>query len=132
MQHVVPAGAESGLVQGVTHSASRFGAAIAPPIVVLIMSQFGWRPVMILHLRRDRPAVVAGGWALTYRNLPEEHALVNKAELEAIRGIRRQRRHQSAADAKADAGAVAHAAALTEYVGDHVRLFHLRLLLWIF
>src|ERR1700689_5866690 len=34
-----------GLVQGVTHSASRFGAAIAPAIVVLIMSELGWRPV---------------------------------------------------------------------------------------
>src|SRR6516164_8953814 len=34
---------ERGFVQGITHSASRFGAAIAPPFVVLIMSQFGWR-----------------------------------------------------------------------------------------
>src|ERR1700751_3667457 len=39
---------ERGLVQGVTHSASRFGAAIAPPIVVTIMSQFGWRPVFYI------------------------------------------------------------------------------------
>ena len=39
---------ERGLVQGVTHSASRLGAAIAPPIVVLIMSEFGWRPVFYI------------------------------------------------------------------------------------
>jgi MFS family permease len=32
---------ERGFVQGITHSASRLGAAIAPPIVVLIMSQLG-------------------------------------------------------------------------------------------
>ena len=76
---------ERGLVQGVTHSASRFGAAIAPPIVVLIMSDLGWRPVFY----------ICGGvgilwslwWALTYRNLPEEHALVNRGELEQIRGL---------------------------------------------
>src|ERR1700752_815432 len=36
---------ERGLVQGVTHSASRLGAAIAPPIVVVIMSYLGWRSV---------------------------------------------------------------------------------------
>jgi sugar phosphate permease len=76
--------AERGLVQGVTHSASRLGAAIAPPLVVLIMSRFGWRPVFF----------ICGGvgliwslwWAVSYRNLPEEHRLVNPAELEHIRG----------------------------------------------
>src|ERR1700744_4236959 len=35
---------ERGFVQGITHSASRAGAAIAPPLVVLVMSQLGWRP----------------------------------------------------------------------------------------
>jgi sugar phosphate permease len=34
---------ERGLVQGITHSASRLGAAIAPPLVVLIMTELGWR-----------------------------------------------------------------------------------------
>jgi len=76
---------ERGLVQGVTHSASRLGAAIAPPIVVAIMSAFGWRAVFY----------VCGGvgilwslwWALSYRNLPEEHQLVNRSELETIRGL---------------------------------------------
>src|ERR1700722_8667944 len=37
-----------GLVQGVTHSASRLGAAIAPPIVVLLMTEFGWRSVFYI------------------------------------------------------------------------------------
>ena len=39
---------ERGLVQGLTHSASRLGAAIAPPIVVLIMSALGWRSVFYI------------------------------------------------------------------------------------
>ena len=76
---------ERGFVQGVTHSASRLGAAIAPPLVVLIMSQWGWRAVFL----------ICGAigifwslwWALSYRNLPEEHGMVNRAELERIRGL---------------------------------------------
>jgi sugar phosphate permease len=75
---------ERGLVQGVTHSASRLGAAIAPPIVVLMMSAFGWRSVF--YICGVVGLVWSLWWALTYRNLPEQHALVNKAELEAIRG----------------------------------------------
>jgi len=75
---------ERGLVQGVTHSASRLGAAIAPPIVVLIMSEFGWRPVF--YICGAVGLLWSVWWALSYRNLPEEHGLVNQAELELIRG----------------------------------------------
>jgi sugar phosphate permease len=75
---------ERGLVQGVTHSASRLGAALAPPIVVLIMSALGWRPVF--YICGAVGLLWALWWGLTYRNLPEEHPLVDKAELEAIRG----------------------------------------------
>ncbi len=76
---------ERGLVQGVTHSASRFGAAIAPPVVVLIMSQFGWRPVF--YICGSVGLLWSIWWGFTYRNLPEEHPLVNKAELASIRGF---------------------------------------------
>ena len=76
--------AERGLVQGVTHSASRLGAAIAPPLVVLIMSAFGWRPVF--YMCGAVGLLWSLWWVSTYRNLPEEHGLVNKAELERIRG----------------------------------------------
>jgi sugar phosphate permease len=76
--------AERGLVQGVTHSASRLGAAIAPPIVVLIMSEFGWRPVF--YICGAVGLLWSLWWSLTYRNLPEDHPLVNKTELIDIRG----------------------------------------------
>jgi sugar phosphate permease len=76
---------ERGLVQGVTHSASRLGAAIAPPIVVLIMSELGWRPVF--YICGAVGFLWTLWWALTYRNLPEDHPLVNKTELQAIRGV---------------------------------------------
>src|SRR5207237_5722246 len=39
---------ERGFVQGITHSASRLGAAIAPPLVVLIMTTLGWRWVFYI------------------------------------------------------------------------------------
>jgi sugar phosphate permease len=76
---------ERGFVQGITHSASRAGAAIAPPIVVGIMAVFGWREVFY----------ICGGigliWAVwfwfAYRDLPENHTMVNAAELARIRGV---------------------------------------------
>ena len=34
---------ERGFVQGISHAASRFGAAIGPPIAVAIMIHYGWR-----------------------------------------------------------------------------------------
>src|SRR5450756_1285479 len=76
---------ERGFVQGITHSASRVGAAIAPPIVVLIMTTLGWKSVF--YISGVIGIVWALWWYLAYRNLPEEHRLVNRAELEHIRGV---------------------------------------------
>ena len=76
---------ERGFCQGVTHSASRLGAAITPPLVVLIMTTLGWRSVF--YICGVVGLVWSALWYLAYRNLPEEHGLVNKAELEHIRGI---------------------------------------------
>jgi sugar phosphate permease len=75
---------ERGFVQGVTHSASRLGAAIAPPIVVLIITAFNWQAVF--YICGVVGIVWSVWWYFAYRNLPEEHAMVNKAELERIRG----------------------------------------------
>jgi sugar phosphate permease len=91
---------ERGFVQGITHSASRAGAAIAPPIVLLIMLGGQW-DVPYLNFSIAMPAlgwrsafVICGSfgllwaawWALSYRNLPEDHPMVNRTELETIRG----------------------------------------------
>ncbi len=75
---------ERGFVQGITHSASRAGAAIAPPIVLLIMINLGWRWAFLICGLVG--LVWSLWWSLSYRNVPEEHAMVNRAELEAIRG----------------------------------------------
>jgi D-galactonate transporter len=76
---------ERGFVQGITHSASRLGAALAPPIVVLITTTLGWRSVF--YICGAVGIVWSIWWYLSYRDLPEEHRLVNPAELEHIRGV---------------------------------------------
>jgi sugar phosphate permease len=76
---------ERGFAQGFTHSASRLGAAIAPPIVVLIVTTLGWRSVF--YICGAIGLVWAVWWYVSYRNLPEEHSMVNRAELAHIRGL---------------------------------------------
>ena len=75
---------ERGFVQGITHSASRLGAAIAPMLVVVIMTTLGWRSVF--YICGALGLVWSVWWYLSYRNFPEEHALVDRAELAYIRG----------------------------------------------
>jgi len=76
--------AERGFVQGITHSASRLGAAIAPPLVVLIITTLGWRSVF--YVCGAVGVVWSIWWWFSYRNLPEEHGLVNTEEVAHIRG----------------------------------------------
>jgi len=75
---------ERGLVQGVTHSFSRFAVAIVPFIAVSIMVAFGWRWIFYLFgLGGVTWAVV---FYFSYRNRPEEHDGLNELELVHIRG----------------------------------------------
>ena len=76
---------ERGLAQGISHSASRLGAAIAPPLVVAIMIHFGWRAVF--YLCGGLGFVWSILWYFSYRNLPEEHAWASKNEIEYVRGL---------------------------------------------
>jgi sugar phosphate permease len=89
---------ERGFVQGITHSASRVGAAIAPPVVLFIMfgGQLSWLPSISLPPLGWRSVFYICGalgfvwslwWYLSYRNLPEEHGMVSRAELAHIRGL---------------------------------------------
>jgi sugar phosphate permease len=77
--------AERGIVQGVTHSASRLGAAIVPPITVAIISAWGWR--WVFYIFGAVGVLWAILWYITYRNMPEENKGTNKAELAHIRGL---------------------------------------------
>jgi MFS transporter, ACS family, glucarate transporter len=73
---------ERGLAQGVTHAGSRLGAALTPPIVVLIIAGFGWRAAFVVF--GFLGAIWSAGWYFYYRDTPEEHRAVNAAERELI------------------------------------------------
>ena len=76
---------ERGFVQGVTHAASRFGAAIGPPLAVAIMIHYGWR--VVFYVIGFISLVWSLLFSLIYRNTPEEHKHVSRSELALIRGV---------------------------------------------
>ena len=76
---------ERGLVQGVCHSASRLGAAVAPPFAVAVITTFGWR--FVFYTCGVLGLLWSVLWVLNYRNAPEEQASVSRAELAYIRGV---------------------------------------------
>lgn len=79
---------ERGLVQGVSHSASRLGAAIAPPLAVAIIATFGWR--WVFYICGALGVLWSVLWYFNYRNSPEEQPSVSRAELAYIRGVDEQ------------------------------------------
>ncbi len=73
---------ERAFAQGLTHAGSRLGAALTPPIVVLMIIAYGWRAPFfafgVLGL------IWAAIWYWYYRDSPAEHAGVNAAERRLI------------------------------------------------
>ena len=68
--------------QGFQHAGSRFGAAVAPLIVMFLIARFSWQSVFyILGLVGILWAAV---WYRYYRDDPHDHAQVNEAELQVI------------------------------------------------
>jgi sugar phosphate permease len=74
---------ERGFAQGITHSFARLGGAVTPPIVLAIVSRYGWRAAFVVL------GAASGAWTLlwvaTFRDRPEDHPRVSAAELIAIR-----------------------------------------------
>ena len=77
---------ERGRMQGITNGATRFAVAVTPLVAINIMSVFGWRP--IFYIFGSLGAIWAIVFSRIYRNRPEEHKRVNRAELALIRGDR--------------------------------------------
>jgi MFS transporter, ACS family, glucarate transporter len=73
---------ERGFAQGVTHAGSRLGAALTPPIVVVLIATYGWRAPFLLF--GTLGVVWSAAWFFYYRDTPEQHAGVNLAEREMI------------------------------------------------
>jgi sugar phosphate permease len=76
---------ERGRIQGITHFFSRFAVAVTPFIAGSILLAFGWRA--IFYIFGSLGIVWALAFNAFYRNLPEEHKGVNRAELARIRGV---------------------------------------------
>ena len=65
--------------QGLHTFGCQVGAAIAPPIIVVLMTAFGWRPALFWSAL---PALgLVALWAWYGRNSPHEHSSVSAAEL---------------------------------------------------
>ena len=79
---------ERGFAQGITHAGSRLGAALTPPIVVLIIAKFGWRAAFLVF--GVLGLIWSMVWFLYYRDTPAEHRGTNQAERDLI-GAGRQR-----------------------------------------
>jgi sugar phosphate permease len=75
---------ERGFAQGVTHAASRVGAALTPALVVLLMVRFGWRAPFLLF--GFLGLLWAAAWFYYYRDTPAEHGRVNAEERRLIEG----------------------------------------------
>src|SRR5215469_16539890 len=76
---------ERGRIQGTTHFFSRFAVAVTPLVAGTIMLASGWRA--IFYIFGSLGLIWSLGFVLYYRNRPEEHSGVNKAELGEIRGL---------------------------------------------
>jgi sugar phosphate permease len=76
---------ERGRIQGTTHFFSRFAVAVTPFIAGSILLAFSWRA--IFYIFGCLGVVWAIAFSFFYRDLPENHKGVNRAELARIRGI---------------------------------------------
>ncbi|MGF6267314.1 MFS family permease [Paraburkholderia youngii] len=68
-----------GMAQGITHSSARLGNAIAPMLVLALMTAFNWR--FSFYLLGAMSAVWLVLWYLTYTERPADHPRITRAEL---------------------------------------------------
>lgn len=79
---------ERGVVQGISFSGARLGAAFALPGVAWLVETLGWRETFLLLMAIGFVWAVA--WFLWFRDQPENHPGVSRAELEWILSRRQQ------------------------------------------
>lgn len=71
-----------GYIQGITHSASRLGAALAPPIVTAVVLWAGWRAAFIVCGVAALLWCVV--WWIIFRDDPRDHPAVDAGKLEDL------------------------------------------------
>jgi sugar phosphate permease len=70
---------DRGFVQGITHSSSRLGNAVAPTLVALLATLYSWRLSFIIVGVMTAVWIVL--WVRYYRDDPRAHRGINEAEL---------------------------------------------------
>jgi sugar phosphate permease len=73
---------ERGFAQGITHSFARLGGAVTPPIVLAIVSRYGWRQAF--YVLGAASLAWTALWLASFRDSPDQHPWVTEAELEVI------------------------------------------------
>ena len=80
-----------GFAQGITHSFSRVGNALTPPLMAALLAVVSWRGSFFILSLTSFAWLIA--WAIYFRNDPREHPSVTSAELKTLpapaRGPRR-------------------------------------------
>ena len=71
-----------GFAQGITHAAARIGNAVAPGVIVLVMTTWGWRESFYICGAFSLLWVVV--WAMTFTEYPKEHRRITQAELHVL------------------------------------------------
>jgi sugar phosphate permease len=74
--------AERGFVQGLTHSFSRLGNAVTPPIVAALITAFSWRASF--WVLGGLSAVWMVVWLWYFRDDPRAHPSITQAELDRL------------------------------------------------
>lgn len=68
-----------GFAQGITHSFSRLGVTVTPPIVLFLILYFGWRASFVIIGLISLVWVVVWGWY--FRDDPKDHPSITEEEL---------------------------------------------------
>src|SRR5690348_4960913 len=71
-----------GFAQGITHSFARFGNAVAPPIVAVLIALYSWRASFVVLGAVSLLWVIA--WVWYFRDRPSDHSGVSEAELTVL------------------------------------------------
>ncbi|MDE2344628.1 MAG: MFS transporter [Betaproteobacteria bacterium] len=81
MSRWVPKG-RSGFAQGITHAGARVGNALAPAIIVTVMSAYDWR--VSFYACGIISLVWIFLWAITFTEHPQDHPRITQEELDRL------------------------------------------------
>jgi MFS family permease len=74
--------ARRGFAQGITHAFARIGNALAPGVIVVIMTNYGWRASFFVCACFALAWVVA--WTFTFTEKPADHPRITAEEVAAL------------------------------------------------